>query len=157
LEQWSPLLRGSVKFLNTFRPLGLSILRVALALIFFTHGYPKLAHTNPEMQAMFVQHGLQPQLVYVAGVLETFGGLLLLLGLFTRAAALLLAIEMCVAIVKVHSDHGILAVHEYEFPLALAAACFTLVTTGAGTASVDRLLYGEAGLKRVRTPNLTRR
>jgi uncharacterized membrane protein YphA (DoxX/SURF4 family) len=48
-------------------------------------------------------------------------------------------------------------VHEYEFPLALAAACLALVTTGAGTASVDRLLYGEAGLKRVRTPNLTRR
>jgi putative oxidoreductase len=157
LEQWSPLLRGSVRFLNTFRPLGLLILRVALALIFFTHGYPKLAHANPEMQAMFGQHGLQPQLVYVAGVLETFAGLLLLLGLFTRAAALLLAIEMCVAIVRVHSDHGIMAVHEYEFPLALAAACFALVTTGAGTASVDRLLYGEAGSKRVRTPNLTRR
>ena len=69
----------------------------------------------------------------------------------------MLAIEMCVAIVKVHSDHGIMAVHEYEFPLALAAASFALVTTGAGTASVDRLLYGEAGLKRVRSPNLTRR
>lgn len=146
-----------MRFLNTFRPLGLLILRVALALIFFTHGYPKLARTNPEMQAMFVQHGLQPQLVYVAGVLETFGGLLLLLGLFTRAAALLLAIEMCVAIVNVHSDHGIMAVHDYEFPLALAAACFALATIGAGTASLDHLLYGEGGSKRVRAPNLTRR
>lgn len=157
MEQWSPLLRGSVRFLNTIRPLGLLILRTALALIFFSHGYSKLAHPNPEIQTMFVQHGLQPQLLYVAGVLETFAGLLLLLGLFTRAAALLLAIEMCVAIVKVHSDHGIMALHEYEFPLALAAACFALATTGAGTASVDRCLYGEAGSNRVRTPHLTRR
>jgi putative oxidoreductase len=133
-----------VRFLNTFRPFGLLLLRAALALIFFAHGYPKLAHTNPAMQDMFVQHGLPAQFVYVAGVLETFGGLLLLLGLFTRAAALLLAIEMCVAIAKVHSAHGIMALHEYEFPLALAAACFALTTTGGSAASLDRLLYGDA-------------
>jgi putative oxidoreductase len=146
-----------VKFLNSFQPLGLLILRAALGLIFFTHGYPKLVHANPAMQAMFVQHGLPAQFVYVAGVLETFSGLLLLLGLFTRGAALLLVIEMCVAIVKVHIVHGIMVVHEYEFPLALAVACFTLATTGAGTASVDHFLYGEAGPKRIRTPNLTKR
>jgi putative oxidoreductase len=101
---------------------------------------------------MFVQHGLPAQFVYVAGVLETFAGLLLPLGLFTRGAALLLAIEMCVAIIKVHSTHGIMALHEYEFPLALAAACFALATTGAGAASVDSLLFGEAGSKRVAKP-----
>jgi putative oxidoreductase len=142
----------SVKFLNSFQPLGLVLLRAALAVIFFTHGYPKLARANPAMQAMFVQHGLPAQFVYVAGVLETFGGLLLLLGLFTRGAALLLAIEMCVAIIRVHSAHGIMALHEYEFPLALAAACFVLATTGAGAASLDSLLYGEAGSKRAAKP-----
>jgi putative oxidoreductase len=141
-----------VKFLNSFQPLGLLLLRAALAVTFFTHGYPKLAHANPAMQAMFVQHGLPAQFVYVAGVLETFGGLLLLLGLFTRGAALLLAIEMCVAIIKVHSAHGILALHEYEFPLALAAACLALATTGAGAASVDSLLYREAGSTRAAKP-----
>jgi putative oxidoreductase len=128
----------------------LLLLRAALALVFFAHGYPKLAHANPAMQDMFVQHGLPAQFVYVAGVLETFGGLLLLLGLFTRAVALLLAIEMCVAIAKVHSVHGIMALHEYEFPLALAAACFALATTGASAASLDRLLYGDASSRRAR-------
>src|ERR1051326_9426133 len=93
---------GFLKFLDALRPLGLLILRGALGLIFFTHGYPKLTHSGGAMQAMFVQHGLPAQLVLVAGVLETFGGLLLILGLFARGAALLLAIEMCVAIVKVH-------------------------------------------------------
>ncbi len=139
-----------MRFLNTFRPLGLLLLRAALALVFFAHGYPKLAHANPAMQDMFVQHGLPAQFVYVAGVLETFGGLLLLLGLFTRAAALLLAIEMCVMIAKVHSVHGLMALHEYEFPLALAAACFALATTGASAASLDRLLYGDASSRRAR-------
>ena len=139
-----------MKFLNSFQFLGLLILRVAFGVIFFTHGYPKLAHANPAMQAMFVQHGLPAQFVYVAGVLETFGGLLLLVGLFTRAAALLLAIEMCVAITKVHMVHGIMAVHDYEFPLVLTAACFALVTVGAGAASLDHLLFGEGGSDRPR-------
>jgi len=52
------------------------------------------------MQGFFVQHGLPGNFVYIAGVLEVFGGILLVLGLFTRGAALLLAIEMSVAIWK---------------------------------------------------------
>jgi uncharacterized membrane protein YphA (DoxX/SURF4 family) len=52
---------------------------------------------------------------------------------------------MSVAIVKVYSVHGIMAVHEYEFPLALAAACLALATVGAGAVSVDHFLFGEGG------------
>ena len=146
-----------MKFLNSFQPLGLLLLRIAFGVIFFTHGYPKLAHANPAMRAMFVQHGLPAQFVYVAGVLETFGGLLLLIGLFARAAALLLAIEMCVTIAKVHIVHGIMVVHDYEFPLALAAACFALATAGAGVASLDHLLFGESGSNRSRAAKPTKK
>jgi putative oxidoreductase len=141
LRRW----RSFLKFLNSLQPFGLLILRIALGVIFFTHGYPKLAHAAGPMQSMFVQHGLPAQFVYVAGVLETFGGLLLILGLFARGAALLLAIEMCVAILKVHSAHGIMAVHDYEFPLALAAGSLALATIGAGAVSVDRFLFAEGG------------
>jgi putative oxidoreductase len=139
-----------LKFLNSLQPLGLLILRCVLGVIFFKYGYPKLTHSNAAMQVMFVQHGLPAQLVYVAGVLETFGGPLLILGLFTRGAALLFSIEMVVAIVKVHSVHGIMALQEYQFPLALAAGCVALTTVGAGTLSVDHLLFGEAGATRSR-------
>jgi putative oxidoreductase len=139
-----------VKFLNSLQPLGLLILRLTLGVIFLTHGYPKLTRGAGALQGMFVQHGLPAQLVYVAGVLETFGGLLLVVGLFTRGAALLLAIEMGIAVVKVHSGRGIMAMHEYEFPFALAAASFALSTLGAGSASVDRLLFGEGGASRSR-------
>jgi putative oxidoreductase len=123
--------------------MGLLVLRIALGLIFMAHGYPKLAHLRggSQMQGFFVEHGLPGYFVYLAGVIETFGGGLLLLGLFTRAAALLLAMEMCVAIWKVHSGHGYLAVHDYEFPLTLATACFALATVGAGLISLDQPLF----------------
>jgi putative oxidoreductase len=132
-----------LRFLDSFRPVGLLALRIALGIIFIAHGYPKLAHLRggAQMQSFFVEHGLPGYFVYIAGVIETFGGALLLLGLFTRAAALLLAMEMCVAIWKVHSGHGYLAVHDYEFPLTLAAACFALATVGAGMISVDQFLF----------------
>lgn len=139
-----------MKFLSGFQPLGLLILRIALGLIFLTHGYPKLTRSTAAMQGMFVQHGLPAQLIYVAGVLETFGGVLLIVGLFARPAALLLAIEMGVAIAKVHSGHGIMALHEYEFPLALGAACVALATLGAGSLSGDHLLFGEGGAGRAK-------
>src|ERR1700733_9665120 len=126
--------------LNALQPLGLLVLRLVLGIIFIWHGYPKLTHPDA-MHGMFVQHGLPGYFVSVAGVLEVFGGGLLILGFLTRIAAMLLAIEMVVAIWKVHSAGGYLAVHNYEFPLALAAACFALATVGAGRASADYALY----------------
>jgi putative oxidoreductase len=133
-----------MKTLNSLQPLALLLLRATLGTIFITHGYPKLVH-GAGMQGFFVEHGLPGYFLYVAGVLELFGGGLLLLGLFTRGAALLLAMEMGVAILKVHSSRGILAVHEYEFPLALAMACFALATIGPGLISVDHPLFGKRG------------
>jgi putative oxidoreductase len=143
--------RGGIlmKSFNALQPLGLFLFRAALGLVFFSHGYPKLAHAGSGMQGFFVQHGLPGYFVYVAGVLEVFGGVLLLLGLFTRGAALLLAIEMCVAIWKVHSGDGYLAVHNYEFPLALATGCFALATVGAGMFSLDHPLFEGGGKARI--------
>jgi putative oxidoreductase len=126
-----------VRFLDKLQPVSLLALRIVLGIIFLYHGYPKLTHTHGNLQTVFVEHGLPGYFVYVSGILETFGGGLLLLGLLTRPAALLLAIEMCVAIWKVHSLHGIYAVRDYEFPLSLAAACLALATVGAGLISVD--------------------
>ena len=137
-----------MKFLSAFEPLGLLVLRLALALIFMYHGYPKLVHAAPETREFFVQHGLPGYSVGLAGILECFGSLLLFLGLFTRPAALLLAIEMGVAIWKVPSVHGVMAVRDYEFPLAVGAACFALATVGAGLLSVDHMVWGEGRKRR---------
>jgi putative oxidoreductase len=131
--------------LNALQPLGLLLLRLALGIIFISHGYPKLSHPEA-MHGMFVQHGLPGYFAEISGVLEVFGGGLLILGLFTRAAALLLAIEMGVAIWKVHSGGGFMAVRNYEFPLALLVACFALASIGAGRISADHALY-ESGAR----------
>jgi len=140
-----------MRFLNVFQPLGLLVLRVAAGIVFVYHGYPKLAHLGNGMQSFFVQHGLPGYFVYVAGVLEVFGGVLLVIGLFTRPVALLLAMEMGVAIWKVHSGGGYLAVKDYEFPLALGAGCLALATVGAGMISLDYPLY-ESGTRAPKAP-----
>ena len=137
-----------MKFLNRLQPMGLLALRVALAIVFVYHGYPKLVHSNPEMQQFFIDHGLPGYFVAVAGVLETFGGLLFLIGLFTRPVALLLAIEMVVAIWKVKGVHGALVVRDFEFEMTLCAACIALATVGAGLASIDGAVLREGGRKR---------
>jgi len=131
-----------MKFMKGLEPLALLALRIALALIFLYHGYPKLAHANVQMRDFFIAHGMPGYFLWVAGTLECFGAVLLFLGIFTRAIGLLLAIEMCVAIWKVHSSNGIMMVRDYEFPLTLAAASFVLATVGPGLLSVDHLLFG---------------
>jgi putative oxidoreductase len=140
-----------MKFMKNLQPLALLGLRVVLGLIFLVHGYPKLVYPTVAMREFFTTHGLPGYFLGVAGILECFGAVLLFLGLFTRPAALLLTIEMAVAIWKVHSGHGILAVKDYEFPLALAAGCFVLATIGAGVVSGDHAVFGEDD-KRRRTP-----
>ena len=137
-----------MRFMKALKPLALLVLRWVLTLIYVYHGYPKLAHPTDSMRDFFVSHGFPAYILLVAGILECFGGLLLFLGLFTRVAGLLLTGEMAVAIWKVHSANGIFSVKDYEFPLALAAACFILATIGAGTLSLDRLFFGDRIKKR---------
>ena len=138
-----------MKFLNTLQPLGLLILRLAMGLIFIYHGYPKLVRADAMMRQFFIQHGFPGYFVGLAGILECVGGGLLLVGLFARPAALLLAAEMAIAIWKVKMVHGVFAVNEYQFELALAAACVALATVGAGSLSVDHVMLGEgSGAKR---------
>lgn len=132
-----------MNFFEKLKPLALLLLRVALGIIFIYHGYPKLFTRAEQAAQLFAQIGFPAYLSSLAGVVELFGGLLLIAGLFTRVAALLLAGQMAVAIWAVHLGKGLLAVNEYEFPLALAVGAFTLVTTGAGVVSFDRLIFRE--------------
>lgn len=137
-----------MKSLSSLQPLGLLLLRLAVGVIFVYHGYPKLLRQGAGMQGFFVQHGLPGYFVYISGIIEVFGGGMLILGLFARAAGLLLTAEMIVAIWKVHSGGGITAVHDYEFPLAVGAAAFAIATVGAGRISLDwPLSEGKTGAR----------
>lgn len=82
--------------------------------------------------------GLTPGIFWatLAGSGEFFGGLLLILGLGTRLAALNTAVVMLVAIVTVHGS-GFFAPAGMEFPLSLLAMSLALVISGGGALSAD--------------------
>lgn len=84
-------------------PYLLSLLRVVASLSFIMHGTQKLLAwpvSDPrDPVALYSQMGL-------AGVLETFGGLLMLIGLFARPVAFVLAGEMAVAYFQAHLPRG---------------------------------------------------
>ena len=113
-----------------------SLLRIVFGLLFSMHGWQKLF-------GMFGMHAVRPggSLFWVAGVVETFGGALIILGLFTRPVAFLLCGEMAVAYFHQHfrrghwpiQNGGELAVLYCFFYLYLCAA-------GPGPASLDRRL-----------------
>jgi putative oxidoreductase len=130
--------------LEKLRPLALLLLRLGLGIILVYHGYPKLfTHTHDTVQA-FEHMGFPAYFAYIAGVVEFFGGCLLILGLFTRIAGLLVAGEMAVALVKVHGLFSNPAkVDNYQFPLAVAVGAFALAALGAGLISIDQAIYGD--------------
>jgi putative oxidoreductase len=135
-----------VEILERLKPLALLLLRVGIGIVFIFHGYPKLFTHTHDMMPAFQRMGFPPYFVYIAGVIEFFGGIVLILGLFTRIGALLLAGEMAIAILKVHLPQGpITEVKNYEFPMVLAVACFALATIGAGLISLDHAIYSGGG------------
>jgi putative oxidoreductase len=132
-------------WLDRLQPFGALLMRLALGVILVAHGYSKIIPKGALYNfAQFVTHlGLPGWLGYVAAFTEFFGGMLLILGLLTRIAALGAAIDMGVAILKVHL-HGGLIGHAsqpgFEFPLALFVLSLMLVFTGGGLIALDRAL-----------------
>jgi putative oxidoreductase len=138
-----------MRVLENLKPLALLWLRVALGVIFFYEGYQKLFGAPASALAAFPRMGFPSYFAYVSGTLELFGAVLLVLGLFTRVAALLLAAEMAIVLAKVELPKGgIYAVRNYELSLALCAATFALVAAGAGVLSVDAATFERSGKSR---------
>jgi len=130
-----------MQFLEKLKPLGLLALRLALAATFIYNGYPKLAEPARWLKA-FPSMGFPSHFAYISGILDVFGGALLGIGLFTRGAALLLAIEMGLVVGRTKIPTvGIYGFAQYEFQLVLCAAAFALVTTGAGAISLDAFTF----------------
>lgn len=122
---------------------GLLLLRIALGVVFVMHGWQKLAVIgHAGVTGFMTQLGIPfPALsAYMVTGVEFVGGLALLLGAFTRAAAFLIVGNMAVAILTAHLGKGFFLPAGYEFALTLMLVSAAVMFMGAGAYSVDGLL-----------------
>jgi putative oxidoreductase len=135
-----------MSFYSRWTPRLLSVLRIVAALLIMEHGTQKLFNFPPAPQGGAVALA---SLFGVAAVLEFFGGLLILLGLFTRPVAFILAGEMAVAYFKVHAPQGLWPILNKGELAALYCFIFLyLSTAGGGTWSVDSIWRGRGASQR---------
>ncbi|NLT68995.1 MAG: DoxX family protein [Acidobacteria bacterium] len=116
----------------------LGILRIVAGLMFFTFGTGKLfgfpsSGTEEPIELM--------SLVGIAGLLEVFGGLAIVLGVFTRPVAFILAGEMAVAYFYAHAPQSLFPSVNGGTPAVLYCFLFLyLMVAGAGEWSIDSML-----------------
>lgn len=116
----------------------LALLRVVTGIIYIAHGWPKISGGIPETAAGFTQLGIPAPTAaaWFIALLETVGGLALVLGIFITPIAILLAIHMTAGIILVHGANGFYVVGPgqggYEFNLLLIAVLLTLAFAGPG-------------------------
>jgi putative oxidoreductase len=121
-----------VESLNKLQPFALLVLRLVLSAIMIAHGYGKVSGGFHHHQDFVRALGIPAWMAYLSAGTEFFGGIGILIGLFTRFFGLAFLIEMSVAIWKVHFKHGLTGQGGYEFPLALASIAFALICFGGG-------------------------
>jgi putative oxidoreductase len=129
-----------LRYLDRLQPLALLVMRLVLGVVMVAHGYQKV-FGGLHHHVQFVESlGLPGWSAYLSAFAEFFGGLLVLVGLFTRAAAFFICFDLCVAIAKVHLHHGLMASKGgFELPLALAALAFGLIFYGGGAIAFDHV------------------
>jgi putative oxidoreductase len=124
-------------------------LRLALAATFILHGYPKLFGGIEGFAGALAKMGVPMPgvMAWVAALAECGGGILLLLGLGTRLAALGHIGVMLVAITQVHWSQGFKVTvidgkpGGFEWQTALLCMALCLLLRGAGPLSLDRLIF----------------
>jgi len=127
------------KLLSAWSPRVLSVVRIVSAFLFMQHGGQKLLGFPVAQRAAFDLFSLSG----AAGVLELFGGALLLIGLFSRSAAFLLSGLMAFAYFIAHAPRGFgPSAHGGELAVLYCFLFLYLACAGGGDWSVDRLWAG---------------
>jgi putative oxidoreductase len=120
----------------------LSVLRIVTGILFIEHGTFKLFGIPAG------QPGNTPQLLSllgIAAIVELIGGLLIVLGLFTRPTAFILSGEMAVAYFLMHASRGFWPfVNRGELAALYCFIYLFLAVAGGGSWSIDHLWLGQA-------------
>ena len=138
----------SMGYFDRWTPRLLSLMRIVLAFMFSAHGAQKILGVLPGPEPkptpeMFTQ-------AWAGGMIELFGGLLLLLGLFTRPVAFLLSGTMAVAYFQFHAMKGGFwpILNKGELAAVYCWIFLYLAAAGGGPWSLDALLW-----KKTDSPN----
>lgn len=120
--------------LSAWRPQALAVLRIMAALLFIEHGTQKFFNFPPAEQPF----GDLMNLMGVAGTLEVVGGILILVGLFTRPAAFVLCGFMAVAYFMAHAPQSFFPVNNRGDAAILFCFVFLYLTiAGPGAFALD--------------------
>jgi putative oxidoreductase len=123
-------------FLTSWSPRVLSILRIVAGFLMFWHGSQKLFNYPASAQPIEVNG-----LILAAGIIEVFGGILILVGLFTRPVAFLLSGTMAAAYFMAHAPSGFLPLANHGELAAIYSFLYLyFVFVGSGVWSVDSLI-----------------
>ena len=125
-----------------YEDIGKLVLRLTLGILILFHGIAKLRYGVSGLEDMLRSHGLPALLAYGVFVGELLAPLLIIIGLFSRIGALVIALNMIVAIALVHSSQladlaqtGGWAL-ELQGMFLFTAIAITLI--GPGRFSIDR-------------------
>lgn len=137
-----PCIPALARLYRPLEPLAWLLVRVAAGAMLIPHGAQKLFGLwGGDMAgtiAGFARLGLAPAFAWYIGSLEFIGGILLVLGLFTRPAAVLVAGFMAVAVFHVHWPNGFFWTKAgFEYPLMWMMLALALAIRGAGPYSLD--------------------
>jgi putative oxidoreductase len=120
--------------LFAYQPQALAALRIVTALLFIEHGTQKFFNFPPAAQPF----GSMMNLMGVAGALELIGGLLILVGLFTRPVAFVLCGFMAVAYFMAHAPQSFYPVNNGGDAAILYCFVFLYLTAaGPGAFALD--------------------
>lgn len=125
------------------RDCGLLALRLTTGLIFAYQGYGKLFIATAMTVGFFGKLGFAPATfwVYLVGITEFVGGILLILGVYTRYTAMPLAVVMLVAMFTAHRGGPVMG---YFLPLSLLGGLIGLISNGGGKFSLLRCGCGKS-------------
>ena len=138
---------GLAGLYQRFSPCSYAIMRIATGAVLLPHGIQKVINNSaPGLAKAIAAHGLplEMPLAYLTVFVELVGSACLILGLFTRVAALAIWIEMTVIIIIFQSEFGYFWTNRgYEYALLWWLLCIGIFFRGGERCSLDRLIGKE--------------